>query len=99
MRVDGHVACGSTEGFSFSVGDVDFCFGVSVLFCHAKVDNVDEVGVFTAGSTDKEVVGFDVAVYEVLFMYCLDSRNLQSSVTGRDGLEETICLATMQTVF
>jgi hypothetical protein len=39
--VDGHVSRCAGEGFPFAVGDVDFCFGVAVLFCHAKVDDVD----------------------------------------------------------
>ena len=83
MRVDGHVSCRSTERFSLSIGDVDFCFWVSVLFCHAEIDDVDQVGVFTAWSTDKKVVWFDVAIYKVLFMYCLDSGNLPSTLNRR----------------
>jgi hypothetical protein len=41
---------------------VYFGFGISVLFCHAEIDDMDEIGVFTAWSADEEVVWFDITV-------------------------------------
>jgi hypothetical protein len=45
--------------------------GVSVLFGHAKVYNVDDIRRFRARSTDEEVVWLDVSIYQVLFVNCL----------------------------
>jgi hypothetical protein len=42
--------------------------GVSILFGHTKVDDVDDIRRFRVGSTDEEVVRLDVSVYEVLFV-------------------------------
>jgi len=46
---------------------------VTVLLGHAEIDDVDDVCCFGAGSADEKVVGLDVAVYEVLFVDCLDA--------------------------
>jgi hypothetical protein len=47
--------------------------GITILFGHAKVDDVDNIGRLGAGTTDQEVVGFDVTVNQVLLMDCLNS--------------------------
>jgi hypothetical protein len=53
-----------------------FGFWVSVLFGHAKINDVNDVGRFAVRSTNQEIIGFDVAVDEVFFVDCLDSREL-----------------------
>ena len=68
MGVDTHVTSGTRERLAFSVRDVLLRLGVTVLLGHAEVDNVDNVGSFGAGAADKEVVGLDVAVDEVLLV-------------------------------
>lgn len=62
-----------------------FCFGVSVLFRHAKIDNMNDICGFGIGSTDKEIVWFDVAIDQILFVNCLDSRKLEElAATARE---------------
>ena len=50
--------------------------GVSVLFGHTKVDNMNDIGSFRVWSANEEVVWLDVAVYQVLFVNCLYSGKL-----------------------
>ena len=45
-----------------------FGLGISILFGHAKVDDMDDVGGFRARTADEEVVGLDIAVDEVLLV-------------------------------
>jgi hypothetical protein len=101
MRVDTHVPSGTRQRLAFPVGDVLLRLGVTVLLGHAKVDNVDDVGALGTGAANKEVVGLDVPVDEVLLMDRLDSRQL-GEVSARkndDGVSRhTICFATMTTV-
>lgn len=52
--------------------------GISILFRHTKVDNVDGVCTLCAGSTDKEVVRFDISVDEVSLVDSLDSGQLKN---------------------
>ena len=49
------------------------CFGVSVLFGHSEINNVNNIGGFGTGTTNEEVVGFDVSVDQVTVMDSLDS--------------------------
>ena len=41
MRVDAHVARGSTQTLPFTIGDVLFGLWVTILFCHTKIDDMD----------------------------------------------------------
>jgi len=49
---------------------------ISILLCHAKIDDMDDIGCLRTWSTDKEIVWLDVAVYKVFFVYRLDSGQL-----------------------
>lgn len=101
MRVDTHVTGGTRQRLAFSVGNVLLRLGITVLLCHTKVDDVDDVGGLGAGATDQEVVGLDVTVDEVLLVDGLDAGQLHSiSASARDkrATGRTICLATMTTV-
>jgi len=63
-------------------------FGVSILLGHAKVHYMDHIGSFGVGPANQEVVGFDITVDEVFFVYGLHSGKLhacQSSSRGRMG--------------
>ena len=73
MSVDAHVSSCAGQCFSFTVGDVLFGLGVSVLLGHAKIHDVDDIGRFRVGSPDKEVVGFDVSIDEILLVDSLHS--------------------------
>jgi hypothetical protein len=68
MGVDAHVSSGTGERLAFPVRDVLLRLGVTVLLRHTKVDDVDDIGALGAGAADKEVVGLDVAVDEVLLV-------------------------------
>ena len=52
-------------------------FGVSVLFGHAKVDDVDNIGGLGGRSADEEIVRLDVSVDHVLLVDGLDSGELE----------------------
>ena len=62
MRVDTHVTRRSTETFPFTVGYMLLCLRIPVLLCHAKIYDVNQIGIFRARAADEEVVWFDVAV-------------------------------------
>ena len=47
---------------------------VSILLRHSKVYYVYYILRFRVRSANKEVVRFDIAVYKVLLVYCLDAR-------------------------
>ena len=49
-------------------------FRITVLLGHAEVDHMDDILALAVRSANEEVVGLDVAVYEVLLVDCLDSR-------------------------
>lgn len=51
-------------------------FGVSILFSHAKVNHVNDIGGFGVWSANQEVIGLDIAVDEVLLVNRLNSRKL-----------------------
>lgn len=52
------------------------CLRISVLLGHAEVDHVNNIGGFGVGSSDQEVVGFNVAVDQILLVYRLDAGEL-----------------------
>lgn len=52
-------------------------FRVTVLFGHAEIHHVDHIGSLGVGTSNEEIVGFDVTVDQVLFMDGLNSRQLQ----------------------
>ena len=76
MGIDTHVSSRARERLPFSVGNVLLSLGITVLLCHTKVDNVDDIGTLGAWATDQEIVGLDVAIDEVLLVDGLDSRQL-----------------------
>nr|POF16451.1 hypothetical protein CFP56_23969 [Quercus suber] len=98
MRVDAHVAGGAGQALAFAVGDMLFGLGITVLFRHAKVDDVDDVLCFGVGSTDEEVVGLDVAVDQVLLVDGLDAGE---HLLGDhdDGLDGEAAPAVVEEVF
>lgn len=77
MCVDAHVASGSTQALSLTVGNVLLCFGVAVLLGHAKVDNMDQIGVLCVRTSHQEVVWLDIAINQILLVNCLDAIKLR----------------------
>lgn len=73
MGVDTHVTSGTRKRLAFPVRDVLLCLGVTVLLRHTEVDDMDDIGALGARAADEEVVGFDVAVDEVLLVDGLNS--------------------------
>lgn len=74
MSVDGHVSGRAGEGFALSVRNVLFRLGVTVLFGHAEVNDVDDIGRLGTRSADEEVVRLDVAIDQVLLVNRLHAR-------------------------
>ena len=93
VGVDGHVTGCSAEGLALAVGNVLLRLWVTVLLGHAEVDDVDNVGGFGARAADEEVVGLDVAVYQVLLVDGLDARqHLLGDHDDRLGREATVAV-------
>lgn len=65
-----------------------FGLWISVLFRHAKINHMNDVCCFGVGSANEEVVGFDVSVDEVLFMYCLNTGKLEGLVKTETGIAD-----------
>ena len=76
MRIDTHVSGSARQWFPFPVGNVLLRLRVSILLCHAEVHHVYHICQFRAWSTDKEIIWFDVSVYQILLVYCLNSWQL-----------------------
>ena len=88
MGVDGGIAGSASQVLVFPVGDVLVGAGVPVFLGQAKVDDVHQVALLP--QPHEEVVGLDVAVYEVLGVDVLDAADLgrgqqiiQQAVHGR----------------
>ena len=106
MGVDTHVTSSSGQRLSLSIRNVLLRLRVSVLLGHTEIDDVDYIGSFGARAPDEEVVGLDVTVDEVLFVYCLNTSDLYQppfSATAHTYAGQmcarTICRAAMHTVF
>ena len=56
---------------------------VSVLLRHAEINDVNDIGRFRVWSTDEEIVGFDVSIYQVLLVYGLNTGQLRKSEQHR----------------
>lgn len=98
MRVDTHVTGSAGQRFPLAVGDVLLGLGVSVLLGHTEVDHVDDVGRLGSWSSDQKVVGLDITVDEVLFVYRLDSgKHLLGD--HDDGLDGEPTSAVVEKVF
>lgn len=98
VGVDTHITGGTGERLALTVGDVLFRLRVSVLLGHAKVNDVNNVGGFGAGTTNDEVVGLDVTVNEVSLVYRLDAGE---HLLGDhdDGLDGESATAVVEEVF
>lgn len=83
VGINAHVAGSSAKRLALAVRYMLFSLGVAVLFGHAKVDDMNHVGVFAVWLADQKVVGLDVAVDQVLFMDRLDTRQLLLSESGQ----------------
>lgn len=53
-----------------------FRLWIPVLLRHSKIHHVDYISRLRPRSTNEKVIGLDIAVYEVLFVDCLNSREL-----------------------
>ena len=73
MGVYTHVTSSSGQTLALPVRDVLLRLGVSVLFGHTEVDDVNHIGSLRPWPSDQEVVRFNIAVDEVLLVYGLYS--------------------------
>lgn len=73
VGVDTHIARRPRQRLSLPVGDMLLRFGVSVLLGHSEVDDMDDIGRLGGGAADKEVVGLDIAIDQILLVDGLDA--------------------------
>lgn len=78
MCVDTHIPSGTGQRFAFAVRYVLLRLGIAVLLSHTEINNMNNVGGLGGRATDKEVIGFDITVDEVLFVDGLDARQLSN---------------------
>lgn len=64
---------GQESQFKLLLAALHARLGISILFRHTKVDDVNGVCALCAGSADEEVVRFDISVDEVSLVDSLDS--------------------------
>ncbi len=76
MCVDAHISRRAREGFPLTIRDVLFRLRISVLFGHTKIYHMNDIRRLRTWSTNQKVVGFDIAINEILFMDSLNSREL-----------------------
>lgn len=76
MSIDTHVTCCTRQRLAFTVWDMLFGLGVSILLCHAKIDDMDDIGGFRARAANEEVIWLDIAVNEILLVDGLDAGKL-----------------------
>lgn len=63
---------------------------VTVLFGHAEIYNVNDIGCFSSRASNKEVVWFNISVDQVLFMNGLNARELGMLATIDHSFEGNI---------
>lgn len=73
MGIDAHVASSSAKRFALTIRYMLFGFRVSVLLCHTKVNDMDQVSMFAMRFSYQKVVRLDITVYQVLLMDGLDA--------------------------
>lgn len=52
------------------------CLGLSILFGHAEIDHVNNIGGLWSGPSDEEIVGLDIPVDQILLVNSLNSWQL-----------------------
>jgi hypothetical protein len=73
VRIDAHISRSSAKTLPFTVRDVLFRLRVTILLSHAKINNVNDIRSLRSGTTNEEVVGFDITVYEIFLVDGLHS--------------------------
>ena len=76
MGVDTHVAGCAGQRLPLAIRDMLLSFGISVLLGHAEINNMDNISSLSVRAANKEVIGLDVTVDQVLLVDRLDSRKL-----------------------
>ena len=76
MGVDAHVTRCARQRLAFPVRNVLLRLWITVLFGHAKIDDVDDISGLRLWTANKEVVGLDIAVDQVLLVDSLDTGQL-----------------------
>lgn len=72
MCIDTRIPRSASQGFPIFVRNMLTGSGITKSFRQTEVDDVNEVGLLS--QSYKEVIGFDVSVYDVSRMEILDPR-------------------------
>lgn len=73
MCIDAHVTSCARQTLALPIRYVLFGLRVAVLLRHSEINNVNDIRSLGIWSANKEIVGFDVAVDEVLLVDGLDA--------------------------
>lgn len=76
MCIDGHISGSASQALVLPVWNVFFGLRVDVLFCQAKVNDVDNVLLFIPLPSNEKVFRFYISVNEVFRVHILHSGNL-----------------------
>ena len=90
MSIDAHISCSACQALVLSILNVFPALWINELFSETKIDNMDNVLIWCAMPTHKEILGLNVTIYQVLAVYILDSGNLGGRERGRGRGRERV---------
>lgn len=96
MRIDAGVSSSASEVFVFSVGNVEVGAWVTIFLGQSVIDDVHQIPL--ASQPHQKVVGFDVAVEEILGVNIFDARN-QLVGKQQHRLQTELSIAIIEKIF
>lgn len=79
MGIDTHVTSRAWQALAFPVWNMLLGFRVTVLFRHTKVNHEYRIAIFRSWTSDQKIVGLNIAVDQISFMYSLHTRDLRTA--------------------
>lgn len=77
MGIYTHVSRSSTQTLPFTIRNVQFRFGIAVLLCHPKINDMYNVGGLRPRFPNQEIVRLDVPIDKVLVVDRLNTGDLE----------------------
>lgn len=73
MCIDAHVTSCARQTLALPIWYMLFGLRIAVLLRHSEINNVDNISSLGIGSANEEIIGFDIAINQVLFVNGLDA--------------------------